>query len=138
MVADQMLCLLLLLVVQGKGDTTRDPSKHATRNQVDAGECETECAEDIQATDQEQDDIELPNKDELNESMDIKKSEKKGRRKRKYTSTSAASAQSITQWLESHEAKQQKQEDERIEKAEKMHIEKMGILRDLVNILKQY
>ena len=61
----------------GKEDTTRDPSKHATRNQVDSGECETVCAEDIQTTDHEQDDIEAPNKDELNESMDIKKSERK-------------------------------------------------------------
>ena len=31
----------------GNGDTARDPSKPATRNQVDAEEYEAECAKDI-------------------------------------------------------------------------------------------
>ena len=44
MVIDENVVPVAAASSTGKGNTTRDPSKHATRDQLDAEECETKCA----------------------------------------------------------------------------------------------
>ena len=83
------------------------------------------------------DDVETQDSTEVQETGEnAERTKTKGRRKRKYQSSASASANSMIQWLHKYSTEKKEAEEEKLKGAEKMHQEKLSVLKDLVNILK--
>lgn len=63
--------------------------------------------------------------------------EKKQRKKRKYVSSTETSTKSLLDFLQKAEQKREERESERMRVAKEMHEDKMGILKQLVSLLKE-
>ena len=117
---------VVTLSSSGKGDTRRQYSTNAVQDD-----------ERVEEEDQE---VPVDQQDENPASAPSKNSETAqeplSKKSRKYTSNAAATAQLMVDWLDEYKEEKKRAEEEKMAKAQQMPSEKMSILKDLVNILK--